>query len=244
MVGAENRAILAGFGQAKAAHDPRLTQKGAVVGALHYMSPEQVKSADQVDHRSDVYSLGALLFEMVTGQRVFTGKSHFDIMVAHVNQAPPNPGSLAPDLPAAAAQVILKAVAKDLTQRYPDANTMRLALVELTTGGSDAADAEPQTLRPLPTVERRRSSSTVSAAAVSASPGAPASATAKTVDVKLPPAAVGVPSSTNGGPHASVEKNTSELPSEFNNSDRKAIVVLVCTLFFLLTSTMVMTRLN
>lgn len=251
IVVADNRAILAGFGQAKAAHDPRLTQKGAVVGALHYMSPEQVKGADQVDHRSDVYSLGAVLFEMVTGQRMFTGKSHFDIMVAHVNQAPPNPTSLAPDLPAEAAQVILKAVAKEPSQRYADANAMRAALVALGTGEAPVEN-DPQTLRPLPSVERRRSSSSISQAHTSVSsavippPLAPVAPMAsKVVDVKLPPAAVGAASSSNGGAiPASVQKNSADVSSEFNNSDRKAIVVLVCTLFFLLISTMVMTRLN
>ena len=145
LVTSDDRAIISGFGQAKAAQDPRLTQKGAVVGSLFYMSPEQVRGGEQVDARSDIYSVGAVMYEMVTGQRLFSGKSHFDIMVAHVNQPAPNPMTIVPELPANIAETILRCVAKIPGQRFSSADELLAKLRELLDGnaGGNTAPVRP-----------------------------------------------------------------------------------------------------
>src|ERR1051325_1728573 len=70
---------LTDFGLAKAASDPQLTQTGAAVGSLYYMSPEQVKGVEEADPRSDIYSVGAVLYELVTGRKLFEETDAFSI---------------------------------------------------------------------------------------------------------------------------------------------------------------------
>jgi serine/threonine-protein kinase len=122
---------LGGFGLAKGAHDAQLTQAGAVLGSLRYISPEQVKGSTSLDGRSDLYSLGVVLYEMVTGRPPFESKSQFDVMLAHVNQAPPPPLELRPDLPPALNDIILKALAKDPAERFASAEEFHAVLAAL-----------------------------------------------------------------------------------------------------------------
>jgi len=79
---------LTDFGLAKAPRDMRLTQSGAVLGSLYYMSPEQVRGSATLDERTDIYSLGAVLYEMSTGKRPFEAGDPFSLMLAHVQQPP------------------------------------------------------------------------------------------------------------------------------------------------------------
>ncbi len=119
---------LSGFGLAKQYADPKLTAAGMVVGQVHYLSPEQVKGAAQIDGRSDLYSLGIVLFETLTGQKPFDSKSQFDIIQAHVLEAPPFPSDLREDLPKALEKVLLRALEKFAGDRYLDARELSLAL--------------------------------------------------------------------------------------------------------------------
>ncbi len=260
LVTSDGRAIISGFGQAKAAHDPRLTQKGAVVGSLFYMSPEQVRGGEQVDARSDLYSLGAVLFEMVTGQRMFSGKSHFDIMVAHVNQTPPDPSSLAPDLPQALSETILRCVAKLPAQRHGNAEELRTGLRNLIEkhGGTNApaGTGSAATARPRPVVDSPGGSagrfhelgSQVEVNAVRPTPVA--LKPVPIVEVPMAPAAAGPPRRESAPvapkPEAKVGKTDfpTDIGAELASNDRRALVVLVCTLFFLLISTLVMSKLG
>ena len=86
------------FGIARMKADRRLTQTGSTVGSLFYMSPEQIKGGDP-DGRSDLYSLGITMYEMVTGRRPFLGDSDFQIMSAHLQQAPMAPIEVIPGIP-------------------------------------------------------------------------------------------------------------------------------------------------
>ncbi len=119
---------LTDFGLAKATSDPRLTQTGIVMGSLYYMSPEQVKASHDLDARTDLYSLGVVLYEMAVGSRPFQSDNSFALMLAHVEQAPQPPSERKPDLPAALNDAILKALAKGPGDRFQSAGEFRDAL--------------------------------------------------------------------------------------------------------------------
>src|SRR4030095_9689898 len=97
-IGAEGKVKLTGFGLAKSAADPALTRAGTGMGWRDSMSPEHSLAA-AVDARSDIYSAGAVLYEMVTGQAPFTGKSELDLMRAHFSKSPVPPMEINPLIP-------------------------------------------------------------------------------------------------------------------------------------------------
>ncbi len=115
------------FGIARTGEDRTLTVVGMTPGSVSYMSPEQVKG-ETLDARSDLYSIGISLYEMVTGQRPFQADSDFAVMVAHVETLPKPPIELQPDLSAELNQTILKALAKDPADRFQTADAFREAL--------------------------------------------------------------------------------------------------------------------
>jgi serine/threonine-protein kinase len=114
------------------------TQSGSLLGTPHYMSPEQAMGKP-VDHRTDLYAMGVILFECATGQKPFNADSLFDLLRKHVDVAPPAPRTLRPDMPPALEQVILAALAKDPNQRFGSAAALAQALQASTAGlGADA----------------------------------------------------------------------------------------------------------
>jgi len=115
------------FGIARSEDNSSLTMSGTTLGSLSYMSPEQVKG-QATDARSDLYSVGISLYEMVTGQRPFQADSDYAIMAAHVKEAPRPPIELQPGLPQALNEIILMAIAKDPAQRFQSADAFRNAL--------------------------------------------------------------------------------------------------------------------
>ncbi len=119
------------FGIAKMVADRKLTQTGRTVGSLYYMSPEQIKGAADLDPRSDLYSLGISLYEMVTGARPFQGDSEYSIMAAHLETNPPPPIQVDPNLPPALSEIILMSLEKDPAQRFQTADAFRSALLSV-----------------------------------------------------------------------------------------------------------------
>ncbi len=119
--------ILMDFGIAKIVGGTRHTATGAVVGTAMYMSPEQIKG-EQPDRRSDIYSLGVTLYEMVSGRPPFDADSAMTLMMMHVNDPVPNPKKLNPEVPDGLVAVINKALAKDPNDRYQTAAQMAAAL--------------------------------------------------------------------------------------------------------------------
>ena len=119
---------LTDFGLAKSLKDIRLTQTGALIGSLYYTSPEQVRGDTNVDARSDIYSMGAVMYEMVTGVKVFSSDNPFTLMLAHVEQAPRRPSEVEPALPQAVNEILLKSLDKDPENRFQSAELYRRAL--------------------------------------------------------------------------------------------------------------------
>ncbi|MFN8376712.1 MAG: serine/threonine-protein kinase, partial [Anaerolineae bacterium] len=113
-------AVLMDFGIAKLRDSQtRYTGSGAI-GTIDYMAPEQILAAREVDHRADVYALGVMTFEMLTGRHPFEG-GPAQVMFAHLQQPAPDARSLKPDLPDAPAQALLRALAKDPAERFASA---------------------------------------------------------------------------------------------------------------------------
>jgi serine/threonine-protein kinase len=131
MVTAGGLVKLMDFGIAKMAADRKLTQTGSTVGSLYYMSPEQIKGAQDLDPRSDLYSLGVSLYEIVTGARPFQGDSEYSIMAAHLQGNPPPPVQISPNLPAGLNEIILQALEKDPAKRFQTADAFRNALLHV-----------------------------------------------------------------------------------------------------------------
>src|SRR5215470_10000740 len=115
------------FGIARSVTDGSLTTTGTTLGSLNYMPPEQVRG-EAADARSDIYSFGVSMYEMMTGKLPFQGDSQYSLMTAHLNQTPPAPITLRSDLPPALNQIILMAMAKDPAQRFQTADAFRNAL--------------------------------------------------------------------------------------------------------------------
>jgi serine/threonine-protein kinase len=101
-----------------------LTQTGSVMGTATYFSPEQAQGKN-VDPRSDLYSLGIVLFEMVAGRPPFNGESPVAIAYKHVQEAPPRPTSINPSIPKTLEAIIARLLAKNPAQRYPSAEDVR-----------------------------------------------------------------------------------------------------------------------
>ncbi|HTC94085.1 MAG TPA: protein kinase [Terriglobales bacterium] len=128
MLTPEGMVKLMDFGIARSGAEPRkLTATGSTLGSLSYMSPEQVKG-EATDERSDLYSLGISLYEMVTGEKPFHGDSDFSIMAAQINESPKPPMNLQPALPKLVNDIILKSIAKTPEQRFPSADAFRQAV--------------------------------------------------------------------------------------------------------------------
>ena len=118
------------FGLARSGNEIGLTMTGTTVGSLDFMSPEQVKS-QPTDERSDLYSVGVSLYQMVTGQRMFRATSGYSIMEAHVKETPRPPIEIQPTLPKAVSDLIMMSVAKDPAQRFQTADAFRNALAQI-----------------------------------------------------------------------------------------------------------------
>ncbi|NLU84704.1 Stk1 family PASTA domain-containing Ser/Thr kinase [Rhodococcus sp. HNM0569] len=128
------------FGIARAISDASqsMTQTAAVIGTAQYLSPEQARG-EQVDARSDVYSLGCVLFEVLTGEPPFSGDSPVAVAVQHVREDPRLPSQLNPDVPRELDSIVLKAMSKNPANRYQSAAEMRSDLVRVLSGQRPSA---------------------------------------------------------------------------------------------------------
>jgi serine/threonine-protein kinase len=124
------------FGIARVLGTARMTKQGNIVGTIEYMSPEQVRG-QETDARSDIYSLGILLYEMLTGRVPFSSDSEFDLMKMQIDEAPQPPRVFSAQIPQVVEQAIMRALAKRPEARFQSAADFRNSL--LSAGGLGAA---------------------------------------------------------------------------------------------------------
>lgn len=129
LFGGDGTPKLVDFGLARMDRAERMTQTGQVLGTPAFMAPEQAMGLhDEVDARADVYALGAILFNLLTGEAPFQGATAMEVLSRVLTEDPPRPSSLAPDLDPGLEAICLEALAKDPLQRYPSAGALGDAL--------------------------------------------------------------------------------------------------------------------
>ena len=131
------------FGIARVLGTARMTKQGNIIGTIEYMSPEAIQG-HEVDGRADIYSLGILLYEMLTGRVPFEADTEFSLMMAQIQQAPPPPRTFAPHIPLGVEQAIMRSLAKKPEARFQTAADFRGALE----GGAVAATTLPTAPKP------------------------------------------------------------------------------------------------
>src|ERR687888_895130 len=153
----DGRAKVTDFGIARSLDVQGVTQSGAVLGTSNYIAPEQA-SGQPVDQTTDVYSLGVVLFELLTGEVPFPGESFVAVAMQHVNATPPSLLEVRPDVPARVAHAVARALEKDPADRFPTmdafAAELEACLAEL--GPRPDADATLVREEPVLRVSRRR----------------------------------------------------------------------------------------
>lgn len=129
LIGPDGVARVTDFGVAHAAVDEGLTSHGTTVGTASYMAPEQARGG-ALSEATDLYAVGVVLFELLTGRLPFEAANPMAVMLAHLQRLPPRPSEIAPDrdIPPAIEAVVMRALAKDPADRYPDAGAMGAAL--------------------------------------------------------------------------------------------------------------------
>jgi serine/threonine protein kinase len=121
------------FGLVRAAEDSGLTKTGTIVGTPEYMSPEQAEGVE-IDRRTDIYSLGVVLFKLLTGRVPFSRSTPHAVLIAHITQEPPSISSISPGLPVPIEAVVRKALAKDRERRYARVSDLGRDLTIAATG--------------------------------------------------------------------------------------------------------------
>src|SRR5437762_5400600 len=142
LVGPEGRLKVTDFGIARSGAS-QMTEVGSIIGTAQYLSPEQARGAP-VDQTSDLYSVGVVLYELLTGQVPFTGETPLEIAMKHLSEVPKPPSELRPEVPHDLDLVVLRALAKDPADRYETAEQMDKDLERVLSGmpvGAETAEA-------------------------------------------------------------------------------------------------------
>jgi beta-lactam-binding protein with PASTA domain/predicted Ser/Thr protein kinase len=140
VVGRDGRLKVTDFGIARSGAS-QMTEAGSIIGTAQYLSPEQARGAD-VDPTSDLYSMGVVLYELLTGEVPFTGDAAVEIAMKHLSQVPKPPSELRPDIPNDLDLVVLRALAKDPADRYQSAEEMDADLSRVAKGLAVSRETE------------------------------------------------------------------------------------------------------
>src|SRR5438046_6185199 len=140
VVGGDGRLKVTDFGIARSGAS-QMTEAGSIVGTAQYLSPEQARGAP-VDPRSDLYSLGVVVYEMLTGKGPFTGDTPVEIAMKHLSQVPKPPSEWREEVPHDLDAVVMRALAKDPEQRYGSAEEMDADLARVARGVSVSRETE------------------------------------------------------------------------------------------------------
>ncbi len=144
LIDADGIVWLTDFGLAKRADEVTLTASGALMGTPRYMSPEQAESLHRsIDHRTDVYSLGATLYELATGRPAFDSATPHGVVIQILTEEPARPRQIRPDLPRDLETIIQTCLAKDPTQRYQTAQALRRRPARPARGPADSGSPRP-----------------------------------------------------------------------------------------------------
>lgn len=149
------QAKITDFGVAFVTVDPGLTETGMAVGTAAYMAPEQA-AGDVVGPPTDLYAVGVILYELLTGRLPFAGENPVQVMYRHVNEMPLPPRSLNRAVPIGVEALVLKALSKDPQDRFPNARTMRDALMSPGSAAVDTIQAATAPTVSVPRNEARR----------------------------------------------------------------------------------------
>ncbi len=187
----DNMATVMDFGIAKMTTSTKLTATGQTMGTVRYMSPEQVRG-QEVDLRTDIYSLGATMFESLVGDTPFDGSTHFEIMTKHLSEAPKRPSALGVELPLSVEDALMRSLSKRAADRFETARDMRL-LLESALREGDMGLSSTQRLGGEAIAELRRSPMAGAASAAANQPR-PATSLADMLEPVMPTPQVQVPS--------------------------------------------------
>ena len=127
---ADNVVKILDFGIARLLGSSRMTKVGNIIGTLEYMSPEQIRG-EETDERSDIYGLGIMLYEILTGRLPFESENEFVLMKAHTEETPVLPRQLNPNIPIEIESAIVKAISKNPADRFQDADEFLQTLLDL-----------------------------------------------------------------------------------------------------------------
>jgi len=133
MIDSEGNACILDFGIARSLKTKGMTDAGIMIGTPEYMSPEQAEG-EEADQRSDIYSLGIILFEMITGSVPFKGETPLSVAMKHKSEEPPDPREINAQIPEDLSRVILRCMEKDKEKRYQSAEEVRSELVRIEKG--------------------------------------------------------------------------------------------------------------
>jgi beta-lactam-binding protein with PASTA domain len=134
IVDGEARAKVTDFGIARAGAASQMTEAGSIVGTAQYLSPEQARGGP-IDQRSDLYSVGIVLYELLTGTVPFSGESPVEIAMKHLSEKPEPPSTHREEIPEELDLVVMRALAKDPAERYQTADEMDADLARIARGG-------------------------------------------------------------------------------------------------------------